>query len=364
MKKNIEFVERADAYIRGQMSEEERRSFEDYCKLHPEEASSYEQHILLLKKLNEYQKRINFRSKLEAAYTSTQRELPVKGKTVSVVKLWKSYGYSALVAASVALLIVFSTLWISGFYSNVKDSSSKYSALKRDMNRIVSNVNAQNKVINHINSNVNKPDPSSFGGTGFALTSNGFLATNFHVINGADSVYVQNHKGESFKAEVIFIDPTYDIAILEITDPAFQETAPLPYTFKESEAELGLDVFTIGYPREEAVYGRGYLSSSTGFGGDTVAYQVSIPVNPGNSGGPVLDEQGNVIGVINAKQKEADGASFAVKTNYLLKSIASISADSLDRKIEINKNKNQLKGLSHTAQIRKIQDFVYMVKVY
>src|SRR5690606_31665632 len=92
MKKNIEFVERADAYIRGQMSEEERRSFEDYCKLHPEEASSYEQHILLLKKLNEYQKRINFRSKLEAAYTSTQRELPVKGKTVSVVKLWKSYG--------------------------------------------------------------------------------------------------------------------------------------------------------------------------------------------------------------------------------------------------------------------------------
>jgi serine protease Do len=363
MKKNIEFVERADAYIRGQMSQEERRSFENYCKLHPEEASSYEQHILLLKKLNEYQNRIDFRSKLEAAYHNTRGQAPAKGQA-GIVRLLRNYGYSALVAASVALLIVFSTLWISGFYTNVKDNTSKYSALKRDMNRIVSNVNAQNKVINHINSNVNKPDPSTFGGTGFALTSNGFLATNFHVINGADSVYVQNHKGESFKTEVIFIDPAYDIAILEIIDPAFKETAPLPYTFKESEADLGLDVFTIGYPREEAVYGRGYLSSSTGFGGDTVAYQVSIPVNPGNSGGPVLDEQGNVIGVINAKQKEADGATFAVKTNYLLKSIEGISKDSLDRKIEINKNKNQLKGLSHTAQIKKIQDFVYMVKVY
>src|SRR5690606_11459493 len=209
--------------------------------------------------------------------------------------------------------IVFSTLWMSGFYSNVKDNSSKYSALKRDMNRIAHNVNVQNKVINNISSNVNKATPSTYGGTGFALTPNEFIATNYHVINAADSVYVQNSKGDSFKASVVFIDPTYDIAILEITDPNYKELSALPYTFKEVESDLGQDVFTIGFPREEAVYGRGYLSSNTGFGGDTIAYQVSIPVNPGNSGGPVLDDNGNVIGVINGKQKEADGAAFAVK---------------------------------------------------
>jgi serine protease Do len=364
MKKDIDFIEQADAYVRGNMNEEERRLFEDHCKENPAEASKYREHVLLLEKLNEYQNRIDFRSKLESI--QSRYEIPKTHKSANsngIVKLWKNYGYNALIAASVALIIVFSTLWMSGFYSDVKDNSSKYSALKRDMNRIVNNVNAQNKVISNISSNVNVAAPSTFGGTGFALTSNGYIATNYHVINGADSIYVQNTKGDSFKTEVVYIDPTYDIAILEIVDSAFKETAPLPYTFKKAESDLGQDVFTIGFPREEAVYGRGYLSSNTGFGGDTIAYQVSIPVNPGNSGGPVLDDSGNVIGVINGKQKEADGAAFAIKTSYLLKSVEEISQDALNRKLQINKN-NLLKGLSRTAQIKKIQDFVYIVKVY
>jgi len=364
MKKEVSFIEQADAYIRGNMNANERLEFERYCKENPEDASKYEEHVLLLNKLKEYQNRIDLRAKLENIHSRLDiPEITGKNKNRGIFQLWKSYGYSALVAASVALLIVFSTLWMSGFYSNVKDNSSKYSALKRDMNRIASNINAQNKVINNISSSVNKSAPSTFGGTGFALTSNGYIATNYHVINGADSVYVQNTKGESYKTSVIYIDPTYDIAILEVVDPNFKDTAPLPYTFKDAESDLGQDVFTIGFPREEAVYGRGYLSSSTGFGGDTIAYQVSIPVNPGNSGGPVLDDNGNVIGVINGKQKEADGAAFAIKTNYLLKSLESISKDSLDRKMQINKS-NLLKGLSRTAQIKKIQDFIYMVKVY
>lgn len=365
MKKGIDFIEQADAYVRGSMNEEERRLFEEYCKENPSEASKYREHVLLLEKLNEYQNRIDFRSKLESI--QSKFEIPKVHKlsgSTGIVKLWKNYGYSALIAASVALIIVFSTLWMSGFYSDVKDNSSKYSALKRDMNRIVNNVNAQNKVISNINSNNEKAvAPSTFGGTGFALTSNGYIATNYHVINGADSIYVQNTKGVSFKTEVVYIDPTYDIAILEIVDPTFKEPAPLPYTFKKTESDLGQDVYTIGFPREEAVYGRGYLSSTTGFGGDTIAYQVSIPVNPGNSGGPVLDDSGNVIGVINGKQKEADGAAFAIKTSYLLKSVEAISKDALNRKMQINKT-NLLKGLSRTAQIKKIQDFVYIVKVY
>src|SRR5690606_41750751 len=90
------------------------------------------------------------------------------------------------------------------------------------------------------------------------------------------------------------------------------------------ESEVGQIIFNTGLPREEAVDGRGDLSANTGYGGDTVAYQVSIPVNPGKSGGPVLAESGNVIDVINGKQKEADGAAFAVKAEYLLKSLEKI----------------------------------------
>src|SRR5690554_7067008 len=65
MMKSIDFIEQADAYVRGSMNEEERRLFEDYCKANPTEASKYREHVLLLEKLNEYQSRIDFRSKLE-----------------------------------------------------------------------------------------------------------------------------------------------------------------------------------------------------------------------------------------------------------------------------------------------------------
>lgn len=364
MKKGIDFIARADAYIRGEMGPEERKEFELYCKENPSDASHYREHQALLQKLNEYQNRIDFRAKLDRVSANVNlSELKGKNESNTIISLWKKYGATALVAASVALLIVLSTLWMSGFYRNVKDSTSKYSALKRDMNRIQSNVNAQNKVINNISSNVQKSEPSSFGGTGFALTSNGYIATNYHVISGADSVYVQNDDGVSYKTSIVYIDPAYDIALLEITDPSFEELAPLPYTFKTEESDLGQNIFTIGFPREEPVYGRGYLSSNTGYGGDTVAYQVSIPVNPGNSGGPVLDDTGNVIGVISGKQKEADGAAFAVKTEYLLKSLENLSHDSLDKKLVYNKT-NLLTGLPRTAQIKKIKDYIYMVKVY
>lgn len=233
------------------------------------------------------------------------------------------------------------------------------------MNNIRKNVNAQSVVLNTINNKQSSQEthPSTFGATGFALTGNGFIATNYHVVQGADSVHVQNMNGVSFKAKTIYIDPDYDLAILEIIDDRFEPSAHVPYTFTNKKADIGQDVFTIGFPREEAVYGRGYLSSETGFGGDTIAYQVSIPVNPGNSGGPVLDDHGNIVGIISGKQTGADGASFAIKTDYLLESIHAIPADSLDKPLAIN-SKNIMKGLSRTEQIKKMQDFIYMVKVY
>src|SRR5690606_9611861 len=122
-----------------------------------------------------------------------------------------------------------------------------YSALKRDMETIKK---SQNDLIRNINSKtVNKKNiaPSQYGGTGFALSSNGYLITNYHVVKGADSVYIQNNKGESFKVQTIYVDPSYDIAVLQIIDPSFTSLSNLPYTFKKSAADLGEDVYTIGY---------------------------------------------------------------------------------------------------------------------
>ena len=373
MKNNVDFIERADLYIKDELSTEEKFIFEKYCDENPQAAMDYEQHRLLFQKLREYQLRKDLKENMKSIFSeqyvskSTRvKELPVRG----IKSLWNKHRYTALVAASVALIAVFSTLWMSGFYNNVKESSYQYSLLKRDMNAIKKNVNAQNAVIKNINignesnASTNYAYPEgTYGATGFALTSNGFIATNYHVVRESDSVYVQNSKGVSYKAKVIYIDPTYDLAVLEIIDPSFEKTSAVPYTFKEENTDLGQDVFTIGYPREEAVYGSGYLSSNTGFGGDTVSYQVTIPVNPGNSGGPLLDDKGNVIGIISGKQTETDGAAFAIKTNYLLQSIKAIPQDSLSKALVINK-RNSLVGLSRTNQIKKIQDYIYIVKVF
>lgn len=370
MNAKIDFIEQADLYIKDELNEESKLAFEHYCDENPQDAQEYKQHRLLLLKLRDYQQRKQLKENIASVFA--EQFHPTMKSTVetapfNIRALWQKYKFTAMVAASVALFAVFSTLWMSGFYNNVKANSYQYSLLKRDMNNIKRNVNAQNVAIKNINSDINTQAVASpvgtFGATGFALTASGYIATNYHVVKESDSVYVQNFKGDSYKAKIVYIDPSHDLAVLEIIDPTFLKTAPVPYTFKEESADLGQDVFTIGYPREEAVYGSGYLSSNTGFRGDTASYQVTIPVNPGNSGGPLLDNNGNVIGIISGKQTETDGAAFAVKANYLLQSLKSIPQDSLNSKLVINR-KNTLSGLSRTNQIKKIQDFIYIVKVF
>src|SRR5690606_22141613 len=105
--------------FRGEMSTDERKEVGLCCKENPHNASRYEEHRLLVQKLNEYQRRIDFRTKLEAVSANVDSaNLQDKRETSKIIALWKNYGLTTLIAASVALMIVFSTLWMSGFYSN------------------------------------------------------------------------------------------------------------------------------------------------------------------------------------------------------------------------------------------------------
>jgi S1-C subfamily serine protease len=163
----------------------------------------------------------------------------------------------------------------------------------------------------------------------------------------------------------VHTDPQHDLAILAIgQDTAFHPLPPVPYSFEARPSELGGRVFTLGYPREEIVYGEGYLSSGTGFRGDSVAYQVEISVNPGNSGGPLLDEKGNVIGIITAKQTTSEGATFAVKTSVLMSTLRAISPDSLKGDPLAISKKSRMASLPRKQQIKQMKGYVYQVKVF
>lgn len=363
MKSDIELINLIEAYHRGELSAEERNSFEKLRAQDHALDAKVVAHLNLMKQIAEYGEY----SKLKADMEHIHNQIDVSALSEEILphpsqirSLWLRYRVNASIAASVAILAAFFTV-ISAGYLTKTGSDPNYNYLNRKVNNLA-------RSQQQINQKINNPAPSTpgvFAATGFALSTDGYIITNYHVVKDADSVYIQNTDGESFKAKTVYTDAVYDIAILLITDKDFKHFSSLPYSIKKSSSDVGEGVYTIGFPRDVPVYNEGYLSAQTGYRdgmSDTTTYQVAIPVNPGNSGGPLLDNKGNVIGIVSAKQSMVDGATFAIKSKYLLKSIQ-ITQDSLDQKLVLSK-KNTLAGLSRREQFKKMQDYIFIVKTY
>jgi len=207
------------------------------------------------------------------------------------------------------------------------------------------------------------PDYST--GTGFAISKAGYVATNYHVVEGAEniSVSVPGPMGSrKLKAKVIVSDEKNDLAILLINDPDFGGFDPIPYGFRNSPVSVGEDVFVLGYPMtetmgEEVKLTNGIVNSKTGFQGDITMYQISAPVQPGNSGGPLFDEDGNIIGVVSAKHKGAENVNYAVKISYLKSLI-----DILPQQISLEEN-NGLAGMKLKDQMSVVSNFTFLISV-
>lgn len=321
-----------------------------------------------------YGERIRFRRKLAVI----QRQLDMETvrqeadlyqtdaeQSGQIRSLWRTYRTTLAVAASVAVITTFGSIFLYRSYEQGhRQQEQQYSQLSKEIQAVRS---SQKRLISDITgrSRALSANPAQVSGSGFMLTPDGYFVTNHHIVRDADSVYVQSAKGEVYKARIVHADQVHDLAILQLCDDsAFRSMPPVPYSFDAQTSDLGERVFTLGYPREEIVYGEGYLSSGTGYGGDSVAYQVAISVNPGNSGGPLLDENGNVIGIISGKQTTSEGVSFAVKTNYLLEAIKGIPADSLKGQPLRLSRKNTLIRLPRKQQIKRMQEYVYQVKVF
>jgi S1-C subfamily serine protease len=205
-------------------------------------------------------------------------------------------------------------------------------------------------------------------GSGIILTSNGYIATNNHVIEGANDIEVEFlYKNEirSFNARVIQTDPTNDLAIIKIEDQNFYNLGQIPYKFKTNNVLVGESVFALGYPMALSVMGKeikftdGKISSRTGFQGDITTYQSTTPIQGGNSGGPLFDSKGNLIAINSAKLKAdvADNVSYSIKSSYLLSLI-----DALPQEISIP-NSSVLATKPLTEKIKTLSKYVVLIKV-
>ena len=355
--------EEIERYLNGEMSPEEVKQFELLRKQNTAVDNKVNDHQDFTKLLKQYSDRLALEDRLNAIHDEIDVHTLADELMVHpswVVRLWRNHHSKISVAASVAIFAFLSVMFLTG---KMTSQDSQYIALRGEVSRLKNNTDRINQKLSQNGRAVRSVNNERFQGTGFAITSNGLIVTNYHVINGADSVEVQNGAGKSFKVKVLYTEPANDIAILKIVDTSFRNLAAIPYTFKKAESDLAESVYTYGYPQDSPHFDEGKVTSDVGLDNDSLDYQISIAINPGSSGSPLMDSRGNVIGIVQAKQTQLEGVHFAVKTSYLLDAIHNIPADSLTKRINLN-TKNTLAGLTTPQQLKKLRNYVFIVKVY
>jgi S1-C subfamily serine protease len=220
-------------------------------------------------------------------------------------------------------------------------------------------------VNDNINANTNANTTEQSSGTGFGITSDGLIVTNSHVINGATKISVRginNDFSTSLAAKIVIEDKNNDLAIIKIVDPKFNSLGTMPYTIPTKSSDVGSQVFVLGYPLkammgEEIKLTNGIISSKSGYQGDVTSYQISAPLQPGNSGGPLFDDNGNLIGIVNAKLTVGENVSYAIKSAYLTNLFDLLpSAPKLA-------TVNLLARKKLTEQVKLINKFVFIIEV-
>ncbi len=163
------------------------------------------------------------------------------------------------------------------------------------------------------------PQPQIRSGTAFFINNTGLLVTNYHVIAGTHrQTIIDPQQRYRAPARIIRIDQANDLAILQ----ADVLSKPIPLALTDN-IKRGEEVLTLGYPspgvqgmQQKATFGR--VNAITGFADDGRFIQVDLPIQPGNSGGPLLNTRGEVIGIVTSMLRgEYQNVNYALKVGYL-----------------------------------------------
>ena len=213
-----------------------------------------------------------------------------------------------------------------------------------------------------------KPGEWAGNGSGIIISKTGYIVTNYHVIEDTEEIEVEfiiDGEVKKFNAEVVKSDPVNDLSIIKIVDVYFDGVDNLPYNFKTRSSDVGTKVYAYGYPMALSIMGKdlklteGIISSKSGYKGDITNYQITAALQNGNSGGPLFDDKGNLIGinVAGLKKEIADNVGYTIKSSYVFNLI-----DALPKSIDLPSS-TKLQSLSLPDQYNEISKYVVLVKV-
>lgn len=294
-----------------------------------------------------FKDRLELKSKLNQFHAEIPKDTISQTPQTKIIPWYQNW---TPIMAAASLAFVIGMFAFIGMKSN--QTKSHYQALKLDLEKVKK---SQSKLWQVVSEDEEKSFELLSGGTGFAINSR-IILTDYHVIKGGKRIFAENDKFGSIKTKLIYSNETLDFAILEIEDSSNTGFGKLPYSFDSQIAPLGQKVYTLGYPQKSIVYGEGYVSSANGYEEDSTAYQIGIWVNPGNSGGALFNEQGNVIGVITAKNTENEGAVYALKSKEIIKDL-----NKSEVKIKLS-NKSKTNKNYKLSKIENVKQFIFRIK--
>jgi S1-C subfamily serine protease len=204
-------------------------------------------------------------------------------------------------------------------------------------------------------------------GSGAIVSAGGHVLTAAHVVAGANSVKIYTAQGVK-NATVLRVDEVNDLAVLKL--PA--GTYPALPMASSRNIRLGQTVATIGFPNIE-IQGfspkvtRGEISSLNGIGDDPRSWQISVPIQPGNSGGPLLDENGSLVGIVVAKlglKAASVTGDLPQNVNYAVKSVYAIALLEPYSDHETKDADQRASNLRFEDMVAKAQRSVVLILVY
>lgn len=281
---------------------------------------------------------INEDKKETYAFRWEYSEQSINDKSIADQKVYKR-GRGTLIYAIImtaAFLVAFAILITSISLDNIGGATNSSQHIGLSVSEIVDIGMPSSFAIFASNG-----DGSGSMGSGFALTSTGYIMTNYHVVDNAVDLWVVDSNYKEYAASLIGFDKELDIAVLYAENADFK-----PVTIGDSDKiKLGGEVVAIGCPNgEELMFSvsNGIISGTNRYSGDgRPMLQTNAPLNPGNSGGPLFDENGYVIGVVTSKLTTTtvddgkaialEGIAFAVPINDAMKLAEELIKSDLER---------------------------------